>query len=205
MNDFKFNLREFYNADASDRNQREKSDWKIDIRNNFLNLVKSENKSTLLELGAGTGHDSKFFMDNGLIVTAVDLSPEMIKLCRKKSVDAYELDFYNLPNLEKKFDSIWAMNSLLHVLKTDLPDVLCNIKAVMNDNGLFYMGVYGGIDSEHEYIKDDISQSPRYFASYTENTLKSVISGVFDILSFTQIKVGENTHDLHQSIILRNV
>jgi len=40
------------------------------------------------------------------------------------------------------------MNSLLHVPKSDLPRVLTSIDSVLDDGGLFYMGVYGGEDFE---------------------------------------------------------
>ena len=90
----KSNLREYYNKEAPLRNFNDKDEWKISQRSDFCNLIKSENKKTLLEIGAGTGDDSVFFMKSGLKVTAVDLSPEMVRICIEKSIEAYELDFY---------------------------------------------------------------------------------------------------------------
>lgn len=46
-------------------------------------MVNYENKTTLLDIGAGVGDDSVFFMESGFEVTAVDLSPEMIQICKK--------------------------------------------------------------------------------------------------------------------------
>ena len=125
----KSNLRDYYNLEAADRNNRSenKADWKIKQRGIFCDLIIKENKETLLEIGAGSGHDSKFFMDSGLKVTAVDLSGEMVKKCKEKGIDAYELDFYDLSALNKKFDCVYSMNCLLHVPKSDLPQVLKNI------------------------------------------------------------------------------
>ena len=67
-----------------------KKTWKINLRNEFCNLLFNEKKKTLLEIGAGAGQDSKFFMDCGLEVTAVDLSGEMVKKCKERGIDAYE-------------------------------------------------------------------------------------------------------------------
>jgi cyclopropane fatty-acyl-phospholipid synthase-like methyltransferase len=91
----KENLRRYYNEEAELRNKSDKADWKIKIREDYCNLIKQEHKKTLLELGAGAGYDSQFFMNNGLQVTAVDLSSEMVNKCKEKSIEAYELDFYN--------------------------------------------------------------------------------------------------------------
>jgi len=196
----KSHLRDYYNLEAEQRSLREKSSWKIEQRDIFYNLIINENKETLLEIGAGTGQDSKFFMDGGLKVTAVDLSCEMVKKCKEKGIDVYELDFYNLSDLNKKFDCVWSMNCLLHVPKSDLPQVLKNISAVLNDNGLFYMGVYGGKDSEEEFL-NEIIQKPRLFTSYTENKLKQILQNIFEIISFKTIELED--HMDFQSIIMR--
>lgn len=196
----KSNLREYYNQNAPLRNSKEKEEWKINQRSNFCNLIKSENKKTLLEIGAGTGDDSVFFKESGLKVTAVDLSPEMVKICLGKSIEAYELDFYNLADLNRTFDCIWSMNSLLHVPKSDLPQVLSTIDSVLNEDGLFYMGVYGGLNLEHHYL-DDFSEIPRFFSFYTEQALRDVLSRSFNILSFQQMDVGRKRD--FQAVIMR--
>jgi len=198
--DFKANLRDYYNIDAERRNVREKTDWKIRQRDEYLDLVKSDDKSSLLELGAGSGQDSEFFMSHGLTVTAVDLSPKMVEMCRARNINAHEMDFYNLSALGKKFDCIWAMNSLLHVPKSDLPTVLHGIADVMNDGGLFYMGVYGGEDKENHFV-NDLCDTPRYFAMYTAEKLKPILSDVFDIVMFREIPLDDN--ETHQSVIMR--
>lgn len=196
----KLNLKEFYNQEAGLRNLSEKQEWKKNQRDKFLSYIKSENKNSLLEIGAGTGTDSQFFMNCRLNVVAVDLSIEMVKLCKEKGIEAYELDFYNISNLNRKFDCIWSMNSLLHVPKTDLLKVLNQISSVLNEKGLFYMGVYGGEDSEREFV-NEVANTPRFFSSYSEDKLKEVLSDVFDIIEFEQIDVGRNMD--FQAVIMR--
>jgi SAM-dependent methyltransferase len=147
----------------------------------------------LLELGAGAGYDSRFFMDCGLKVIAVDLSREMVKTCREKSIEAYELDFYNLSSLYKKFECVYAINTLLHVPKNDLCHVLNEINMVLETGGLFYMGLYGGQDTESEYLKSDVSDSPRFFALHSEVYLRTVLAKHFNILDFEILDIGSGT------------
>jgi len=192
----KENLKNYYNKEAEFRNKDSiKTDWKIEVREKYLKLLKQENKKTLLELGAGTGYDSEYFKNNGLNVVAIDLSKEMVKKCIEKGIEAYELDFYNLFSLNKKFDCIYAINTLLHVPKNDLNNVLNGINSILTENGLFYMGVYGGNDTESEYVKKEISEIPRFFAHNSEKYLRAILDEIFQIITFEKIEL-ENTGNI---------
>lgn len=199
----KDNLKSYYNTEAELRNSKsQKPEWKIRVRNNFYNLIIQENKKTLLELGAGAGYDSLFFLDNGFKVTAIDISVNMVEKCKQKGIEAYELDFYNLSALNKKYDCIYAINTLLHVPKADLLNVLNEISSVLNANGMFFMGVYGGDDTEETYVKSEVSDSPRFFALHSKNYLVEILSKVFEIVEFNSFEIGNST-DIFHSIILR--
>lgn len=197
----KENMKRYYDTEASLRDSKSvKPEWKIKVRENFYNTVMQEGKKTLLELGAGAGYDSLFFMENGLSVTAVDLSKEMVSKCNEKGIEAYELDFYNLSSLNRKFDCIYAINTLLHVPKNDLSKVLNEIDISLNEKGLFYMGLYGGDDKETEFIKSDVSDAPRFFAFHSEEFLRSVLQEHFDVISFETLDLET---DIFHSVILR--
>lgn len=91
-NSVQVNLILSYNRQAEQRDQSEIEDWKAIERAEFLTLLKGEHKESLLEIGAGHGRDSKFFEDNGFQVTCIDLSPEMVRLCQQKGLDARLMD-----------------------------------------------------------------------------------------------------------------
>ena len=205
MNNIRENIKKYYDQEAALRNSKSlRADWKINVRENFFNIIKKENKTTLLELGPGAGYDSQFFMNNGLKVSAVDISGEMVKICLEKGIEAYELDFYNLSSLRKKFDCIYALNTLLHIPKADLSFILSEINEVLDENGLFYMGLYGGQDTENEFVKSDVSDFPRFFALHSDTYLKSVLGSCFHILDFQTIDIKTGTQpDIFHSIIMR--
>lgn len=201
----KRNLIEYYNAEAPVRNAKTvKSDWKLHVRSMFRDIIKKENKRTLLELGAGSGYDSLFFKENGFEVTAVDISPEMVKCCRDKGIDAVVLDYYDLPSFGRRFDCVYAINTLLHVPKRDLSQVVGGIASVMNSDGLFYLGLYAGDDREEDSVIAEISDAPRRFVFYSEGFLKNVLKKEFEILSFDTLSVGDGErNDMFHSVILR--
>lgn len=194
-------LRQAYNNFAYEREKNKLQDWKVRPRDSFLELLISEGKSTLLDIGAGTGRDSKFFMNNNIEVMTVDLSDEMIRLCQEKGINSRQLDFFNLHQLGRKFDAVWSMNSLLHVERASLNFVLEEIRNVLNPLGLFFMGVYGGEDSEGIW-QNDIYIPHRFFSFYTDENIKKVVSNYFQIVSFERIETGGKYY--FQSIILRN-
>ena len=203
MKNIKNNLREAYNKSADKRDSGSVQDWKIEERNRFLSFLTQEKKESLLEIGAGPGRDSAFFQEKGLKVLATDLSPEMVKLCRQKGLDAKVMDFSDLHYPENSFDAVYAMNSLLHLPKKELPAVLQTINAILKKDGLFFLGVYGGID--HEGIwEEDAYEPKRFFSFYEDEHLKRILSDVFDLVSFKQVNTGESNRHLHfQSITIR--
>lgn len=200
-NPLRSNLILSYNKQAEQRNKSEIEDWKARERSTFLALLKGEQKQSLLEIGAGHGRDSKFFQENGFQVTCIDLSPEMVKLCQQKGLNAHVMDMIDLDFPDASFDAVYSLNSLLHLPKRELPIVLQNVRRVLKINGLFFMGMYGGYDFEGVWERDSYDPK-RFFSFHSDEGLEQVVTQSFKLLSFKQIIVGAET--LHfQSLLLR--
>jgi SAM-dependent methyltransferase len=202
-NRMKESLKMAYNEKAADRDNLESQEWKEKERETFLTLLLNEQKRRVLEIGAGPGRDAKYFQDRGLQVTATDLSPEMVKLCKEKGIEAYEMSFDNLQFPSESFDAVWALNCLLHVPKANLPNVLKEIHRVLQKDGLFFIGVYGGTDSEGVW-EGDFYQPKRFFSFFSHERIKEAVSEVFSIESFSVV-----SHEIiggqfdFQAIVLR--
>jgi SAM-dependent methyltransferase len=200
---FEQNMIKSYNNNAIERNSYILPDWKKAEREVFLEHLKNEQYSSLLEIGAGTGKDSLYFKDKGLDTFSIDLSPEMIKLCQEKGLNAKVMNFAKLDFPDESFDCIWALNCLLHVPKENLEGVLTEIKRVIKPSGLFYMGVYGGKNQEGIWEEDPYSPK-RFFSFLEDKAIKQIVSQFFSIEYFNVVPketVGGTFH--FQSIILR--
>jgi ubiquinone/menaquinone biosynthesis C-methylase UbiE len=198
----KSNLIETYNKYAATREAQKIENWKLELRADFLSLIKEENKTSLLEIGPGAGKDSLFFQENGLNVKCIDLSPELVKICQQKGLDAKVMDMAELSFPEETFDVVYALNSLLHIPKKELPVVLKNIQRVMKPNGLFYMGVYGS-ETESEHIWENDPYTPkRFFAFYSDEYVQEITSQYFEQISFKKVTFEENQPHF-QRLILR--
>ena len=176
--------------------------WKVTERAEFLSLLQQEGRTSFLEIGSGPGRDGKFFQDVDLRVTCIDLSPEMVRLCRRKGLTARVMDATEMDFPDSSFEAVYALNSLLHLSKTELPDVLRKIDAVLTPTGLFYMGVYGGFEHEGVWEEDDY-QPKRFFSFFTDDHLKQVVSEVFDVLSFKKVALPGRDNHHFQSLVLR--
>ncbi len=201
MDSYKNRLIEAYNHHAGERDVSVKQSWKLLERDEFLKVLRKRKLTRLLEIGAGPGHDAKFFQDSGMEVSCIDLSPNMVELCKEKGLDAQVMDFAQLAFPDQSFDAIWALNCLLHVPKVGLPVVLSEIQRVLRPEGLFYMGVYGRQNSEGIW-EDDHYEPKRFFSFFDEETLKELLSEYFTILSFKTLPHSEVLD--FQSVILLN-
>lgn len=202
--DVKEQIKRYYDQEAALRDGKSvRPGWKAEFRQAFLDRALQEGKKTLLELGAGAGYDSRFFQDGGLRVTAVDLSTEMVRRCRAKSVEAYELELCRLSELERQFDCLYTLNVLLHIPREDLRQVLAEMDRVLAPEGLVCIGIYGGSeDRELCWRKPEVSDAERYFCFYARQSLLPLLEERFVVLSFDTYMVGEEENTFH-SILLQ--
>jgi SAM-dependent methyltransferase len=199
----KSNLAKSYNNQAIERDSMELQNWKAKERGIFTDYLRKEKANYVLEIGAGTGKDSLYFKTAGFQTMSIDLSPEMVKLCWEKGLSAEVMSFDQLEFDQNTFDSIWALNCLLHVPKKNLVSILEEAKRVLKPNGLFYLGVYGGSDFEGIW-ENDFYEPKRFFSFYEDEKLKSILSSLFEMEYFNVVPteiVGGEYH--FQSFILR--
>ena len=187
---------------AAQRDKVEKDSWKVAERQQFLALLQRENRQTLLEIGAGTGTDSLFFQNNGLRVICTDLSPAMVELCREKGLEAHVMDFLSLDFPLASFEALYALNCLLHVPTNVLPAVLGKLQQLLRPGGLFFLGVYGGVEEKEGIAEHDWHNPPRFFAWHTDEFMKQVTAPFFELVSFKTIALEDPAWPF-QAMVLR--
>lgn len=114
------------------------------------------------------------------------------------------MDFLHLDFPGRSFDAVYALNSLLHVPKADLPAVLSRVRDLLSPGGLFYLGVYGGNDFQGIW-PDDRHEPKRFFAYYKDRDLLERVMTHFELVYFRQVAVSaERDAGFHfQSFVLR--
>ncbi len=198
-NDVIADLRTAYDRGAELRENMVTQTWRLAERDAFLTRIRQEGCRRLLEVGAGTGHDSAFFAAAGLEVVATDLSPAMVEYCRAKGLDARVVDVLALDFPSSSFDAVYTVNCLLHVPDVDLPTVLASLAALLRPGGVMYLGVWGGEDREGP-LDNDEHEPKRFFAWRTDERIQQFVSRDFTILDFHTVAMDGHHY---QSLTVR--
>jgi SAM-dependent methyltransferase len=121
----------------------------------------------LLDFGCGSGRDTKFFLDQGYLVSALDGSAQLAKKASLYTgIPVQNLLFQDFHEKDH-YDGIWACASILHLTKEELPSVFQNIYTALRPNGIFYTSFkYGNFTG---YRKE------RYYTDLTEDTMQALI------------------------------
>lgn len=118
----------------------------------------------ILDLGCGSGRDSRYFLSKGFEVEACDGSAEMVKIASETAgIPVRRMLFEELSEVER-YDGIFACASLLHVPYVQLGDILAKIERALKDNGILYVSFkYGTFEGE---------RNGRYFTDMTMERLQ---------------------------------
>lgn len=112
------------------------SNYNFEIPDIFLSYLNKNGK--ILDLGCGTGRDSKYFKELGYLVKSIDGSKEMCKLASNLlNEKVQQLNFLDI-NYKDEFDGVFACASLLHLSNEDLLTVLKKISNALKENGILY-------------------------------------------------------------------
>ncbi|MCH7230401.1 class I SAM-dependent methyltransferase, partial [Glycomyces sp. L485] len=153
----------------------------------------------LVPLGRGGSQ----FADQGHTVTCVDLSPEMVGLCRAEGLAAEVMDFNALAFADGSFDAVFGMNCLLHVPRAELDGILREVGRVLAPGGLFYWGQYGGKDSEEVYPEGRY-EPKRFFSLMTAERISAVAAEHFELLDFVVHEPDYTELEFHGLVLRRS-
>lgn len=133
---------------------------KVDMRRSraqFLEFVPQGGR--ILDAGCGSGRDSSAFRTTGYKVTAIDASPAMVRVARRRGVPARVKSFQQIDEVEA-FDGIWACASLLHVPRANVVAVLRRLKRALRRHGVLYITLKYGTG-------ESVGADGRFFSYYT--------------------------------------
>ena len=105
----------------------------------------------ILDLGCGSGRDTKAFLNRGYKVDAIDGSKELCALASDfAGIEVKCMDFSEI-DAKEKYDAIWACASLLHVDSDKLPEIIGGLRDAVKGNGIFYMSFkFGDFEGERD-------------------------------------------------------
>ena len=143
----------------------------VATQNKFLDKLPVN--ASILDFGCGSGRDTKYFLDHGMNVEAIDGSKELCKMASEYTgIEVKQMIFQELDEIEK-YDGIWACSSILHLPKFELLSVLKKMIVALKDNGIIY--------TSFKYGEFEGNRNDRYFTDFTIDSFKNFIKNVDNI------------------------
>ena len=100
----------------------------------------------VLNLGSGPGRDSLILREEGLCVTCIDGSKEMVEMTSRLGFKSIQADLRDL-DLAELYDGIWAYSSLIHLTYDESKVLLEKIHNLLRPGGILFLGLIG--ESSH--------------------------------------------------------
>lgn len=147
-----------------------------EVYQKFLRYLPKE--ARILDAGCGVGRDSRFFLNQGHKVLALDASLEMVRLASQVAgQEVLHMRFEEMP-FQHAFDAVWANASLLHVPYASLKEIVRIFHKALVPSGIFY--------ASFKYGSSMRQAGERFFSDMNEAMLVPYLEGFFELLDVWQ-------------------
>ncbi len=162
-------------------------------------LIEIKPGGRIIDVGCGSGRDSKYFINAGYEVVSIDASSEMCNVASDylqspvSNMNVLDLKYKN------KFDGVWACASLLHLPRINQYTALDILVKSLKNNGILY--------ASWKYGVNECSDGKRFFCNHTEDSLIEIINyleniEVIDIWKTDDKKQG---NDIWINLLLKKI
>lgn len=156
---------EYYNNNAEQFADTTKGVGFANIQMRFLS--KLSHGGRILDFGCGSGRDTRYFLNQGYRVVAIDGSERLCKLASEYTgISVKNMLFQELADVEI-YDGVWACSSILHLPYDDLKEVMKKIATALKEQGIFYTSFkYGTFEGQ---------RNGRYFTDMSEEKFADLV------------------------------
>lgn len=124
----------------------------------------------ILDYGCGVGRDTKYFLERGFQVDALDGSKELCRIAREYTGNPVKHALFRDLDATEIYDGIWACSSILHVPKEELAYIFGKMAKALKLSGVLYVSFkYGIFEGE---------RNGRYFTDMTEDAFSLFLQGI---------------------------
>jgi SAM-dependent methyltransferase len=146
--DLDSDLTQYYDAEARGGLRGELDTARVEIRRRYVDALRKEQRSTVIDVGAGPGRDTVAFHQDGFDVTGVDLAPANVAALCSQGPDGVTASLYALPFRTSSFEALWTMSTFVHVPHHRFDDAMVELLRVVVPGAPMAIGTWGGRDYE---------------------------------------------------------
>ncbi len=189
----------YYNDNVSSFIEGTKNASMFEALEEFIQYIPSGGK--VLDFGCGAGRDSKYLLEHGFLVDAIDGCRKLCEVATHfTGVQVKQMDFLDINEIQT-YDGIWACASILHLSYQNLPVMFKKLFQALKKNGILYVSFkYGSFEG---------MRKGRYFTDMTEEKISDILEKIsnFKILKqwiSADVRVGREDENW-LNLILRKV
>ncbi|NUR98708.1 MAG: class I SAM-dependent methyltransferase [Kribbellaceae bacterium] len=192
----------YYTGELRARVDRDLPEPRVARRTAYLDRLRDEDRTTVLEIGCGPGRDGEAIAAAGFAYTGVDLSPASVEACRASGLQAEVASVLDLPFADATFDAGWTMSTLLHVADEDLDQALREIVRVLRPGAPLAIGLWGDVSGSERVWDDRTGYGPgRFFSIRSDDGLRAVLERYGEVEEWATWEDGRVMH--YQWAVLR--
>ncbi len=138
----------------------------------FTKFVKPQ--GIIMDIGAGSGRDIKYFMKAGFEVYGIDASEELCMMSTEYTgaiIRCQRIQDW-MPHIQ--YDGVWANASLIHLPIEDVNIFIQRLPRILSDFGVLYLSLKEG-------LCEGIDEEGRYFNGLSVDYISSALSTVKEL------------------------
>lgn len=124
---------------------------------------------SIIDVGAGSGRDIKYFLKCGFNVEGIDASVELCKLASDYTGVKVKCCTIEEWRPEKKYSGVWANASLLHLPLEDINIFIQHLPEILSDEGVLFL-------SFKENLCEGIDEFGRFFNGLSVDIINNALS-----------------------------
>lgn len=183
-------LAAYYNQRALTTPIQPMTRQRVEHRQDFIRLLKSEGRHSVLEIGCGVGIDGLAFVQAGIHYAGVDLSEENVRLARTRRLEVSVASGRRLPFPDRTFQSLWTMSTLLHVPNSAIDKVLAEMVRVTEPGAPVAVGLWSG-DDEEVLNPEDVTGPARFFSRRSDAAVLRIFGSRCTVENFETWPEGD--------------
>ncbi len=137
-------LRSYYEAEAEQGSRGPLSGKRVVWRDEFIERLQSEGRSSVVDFGAGPGFDVAAFCERGLQAIGLDLAVGNALLAHKANRKVLPADIAAPPFRAHSFDAAWSMSTIMHLPDEQATRALAAMVESTVPGAPIRIGVWGG-------------------------------------------------------------
>jgi SAM-dependent methyltransferase len=159
----------------------------------------------ILDVGCGPGRDSSVFKKRGFQPLCLDISEEMLKLCRAKGLKTLQMNIEKLAIGKNRFDGIWSYTCFTTIPKNKVWKILnTRIHKAIKKDGLLFLGLIEG-DFEGWKKPDQKYALARYTSRYQTKEVIEKLQKKFQLVYFRRISFEESGRNTYLNFLFKKL